>query len=209
MKPGRFDGLNSSILRPLTFNNKYLRIAFQQGIRRFPVNMRPMAGIPGNYSSKGMGFLARGYIRLHQATGHQEYADKAKFCLDWLIKNRLNGYSGACWGNHFDYQSRVFYLPEGVPTIVWVALIGHAFLDAYEHFKKKKYLETAESSCEHILQDLERYKVTVHGLQLSVHGWKNQRILKFIAKMLIRFRSSLSPYSQQSPGIRAKNRFLV
>ena len=51
--------------------------------------------------------------------------------------------------------------------------------------------------------------VTVHGLQLSVHGWKNQRILKFIAKMLIRFRSSLSPYSQQSPGIRAKNRFLV
>ncbi len=153
-----FDGLNSSILRPLTFNNKYLRIALQQGIRRFPVNMRPMAGIPRNYSSKGMGFLARGYIRLHQATGHQKYADKAKFCLDWLIKNRLNGYSGACWGNHFDYQSRVFYLPKDVPTIVWVALIGHAFLDAYEHFKEKKYLEIAESSCEHILQDLERHK---------------------------------------------------
>ena len=65
------------------------------------------------------------------------------------------GYSGACWGNHFDYQSRSFYLPKGVPTVVWTSLIGHAFLDAYTHFRDERFLRTAVSSCGHILHDLE------------------------------------------------------
>jgi len=98
-----------------------------------------------------MGFLARGFIRLHQATGDQVWADKAEFALKWLIDNQSTGYSGACWGNHFDYQSRSFYLPKGVPTIVWTSLIGHAFLDGYDHFQKDRYLQIAVSACEHIL----------------------------------------------------------
>jgi rhamnogalacturonyl hydrolase YesR len=153
-----FDGLDSKLLRPLTLNNKFLRIALQQGIRRFPINLRPFVGIEKNHSSKGMGFIARAYIRLNKASGKEEYAQKAKFCLDWLIDNQSQGYSGACWGNHFDYQSRVFYLPKGVPTIVWVSLIGYAFLDAYEHFNDTKYLKIAESACEHISKDLARYQ---------------------------------------------------
>ncbi|MBU1340870.1 MAG: antibiotic ABC transporter permease, partial [Proteobacteria bacterium] len=125
-----FDGLSSKFLRPFTFNNRYLNIALQQTIRRFPINIRPLVGIHKDYSSKGMGFLARSYLNLYKKTGDRKYADKAKQCLNWLIENQSNGYSGACWGNHFDYQSRVFYLPKGIPTIVWVSLIGHAFLDA-------------------------------------------------------------------------------
>jgi hypothetical protein len=104
-----------------------------------------------------MAFLARGYMRLHRATGDAAWANKAEFALQWLIENQSNGYSGACWGNHFDYQSRNFYLPKGVPTIVWTSLIGHAFLDGYDHFKKEQYLQIAISACEHILKDLEKY----------------------------------------------------
>jgi rhamnogalacturonyl hydrolase YesR len=103
-----------------------------------------------------MGYLAKGFIRLHQATGEQVWADRAVQALDWLTENQSKGYSGACWGNHFDYQSRSFYLPKGVPTIVWTSLIGHAFLDGYDHFKQDKYLEVAVSACEHILRDLDR-----------------------------------------------------
>src|ERR1035438_8509576 len=56
-----FDGLSSPLLRPLTFNSKYLRIVLQQGVRRFPVNLRPLLGIEKSRSTKGMGFLARGF----------------------------------------------------------------------------------------------------------------------------------------------------
>jgi rhamnogalacturonyl hydrolase YesR len=149
-----FDGLNARFVRPLTFETRFLRTVLQQGVRRFPLNLRPVLGITKEYSTKGMGFLARGFIRLHQTTGVQTWKDKAEFALQWLIENRAPGYSGACWGNHFDYQSRGFYLPKGVPTVVWTSLIGHAFLDAFDHFQDERYLQIAVSACEHIVKDL-------------------------------------------------------
>ena len=152
-----FDGLNARYLRALTFENAFLRTVLQQGVRRFPINLRPFLGISKERSSKGMGFLARGFIRLHKATGDQVWADKAKYALQWLIDHQSPGYHGACWGNHFDYQSRISYLPKGTPTIVWTSLIGHAFLDGFEHFQEDRYLEVAVSACEHILRDLETY----------------------------------------------------
>ncbi len=152
-----FDGLNAKFLRPLTFENKFLRTVLQQGVRRFPVNVRPLLGIPKSHSTKGMAFLARGFMRLHKTTGEKVWADRAKFALQWLTKHHSKGYGGVCWGNHFDYQSRSFYLPRGVPTVVWTSLIGHAFLDGYNHFQKDHYLQVAVSACEHILHDLERY----------------------------------------------------
>ncbi len=153
-----FDGLSSRILRPLTLETKALRIVLQQGVRRFPLNLRPLLGIKKSRSTKGIGFLARGFIRLHQATGEAIWKDKAEAMLQWLIENQSAGYSGACWGNHFDYQSRSSYVPKMIPSIVWTALIGHAFLDAFEHFQNDKYLDVAVSSCEHIQHDLGVYE---------------------------------------------------
>src|SRR5271155_884898 len=152
-----FDGLSARFLRPFTFDTKVLRIVLQQSVRRLPVNLRPALGITREHSSKGMGFLARGFMRLHRTTGDPVWASKAKMALQWLIENQSKGYSGACWGNHFDYQSRGFYLPKGVPTIVWTSLIGHAFLDGYDSYKRDNYLQVAVSACEHISRDLDTY----------------------------------------------------
>ncbi len=172
-----FDGLSARFLRPFTFDTKLLRIVLQQSVRRLPVNLRPVLGITKEHSSKGMGFLARGFMRLHKTTSDPVWAGKAEMALQWLIDNQSKGYSGACWGNHFDYQSRGFYLPKGVPTIVWTSLIGHAFLDAYEHFKRDQYLQIAVSACEHILRDYDTYPYGdglcisyVPGLNSQVHN---------------------------------------
>src|SRR5208283_3874157 len=61
-----FDGLSARFLRPFTFDTKVLRIVLQQSVRRLPVNLRPVLGITKEHSSKGMGFLARGFMRLHK-----------------------------------------------------------------------------------------------------------------------------------------------
>jgi len=172
-----FDGLNSSLLRPLTFESRFLRTVLQQGVRRFPWNLRPIVGVAKGYSSKGMGFLARGYIRLYQCTGEEAWRQQAEFALQWLIDHQSVGFQGASWGNHFDYQSRTFYLPKGVPTVVWTSLIGHAFLDAYDEFGNAQYLEVAESACQHIVKDLNVYPdgegaciSYVPGLNSQVHN---------------------------------------
>lgn len=176
-----FDGLDTKVFRPLTLDTKVLRIVLQQGVRRFPLNLRPLLGIKKSHSTKGMGFLARGFIRLHQATGEAIWREKAEAMLQWLVENRSPGYSGACWGNHFDYQSRSAYVPKMTPSIVWTALIGHAFLDGFEHFQNEEYLDVAVSSCEHIQRDLGVYEdadgVCIHYFPITKHHVHNANTL--------------------------------
>ena len=122
-----FDGLNSNVLNFFAFNNHYLRIILEQSVRRFPLNLRPILGIKKETSTKGMAYCASGYLNLYQATHKQEYLEKMKHCLGWLMSNFSNGYSGTAWGNHFHHESRGGNLPLGVPTIVWTCLIANVF----------------------------------------------------------------------------------
>lgn len=170
-----FDGLNARFVRPLTFETKFLRTALQQGVRRFPLNLRPLLGVRKSHSSKGMGFLARGFIRMHDATGDTVWRTKTDLALQWLVNNQSSGYSGTCWGNHFDYQSRSSYVPKGLPSVVWTSLIGHAFLDAHEQLQWPGSLQVAVSSCEHILNDLKKFS-DGDGLCIGYFPGQNLRI---------------------------------
>jgi len=149
-----FDGLSSPWARYFTCNHPFLKQAWQQGVRRFPLNLRPLLGIKPGMSTKGMGFFAQGYLRLHQSRGEAVFLERARFCLDWLMQNRSPGFRGYCWGNHFDYQSRGGNIPKGTPTIVWTGLIAHAFLDAFEALREQQYFEVAKSACDFILDEL-------------------------------------------------------
>ena len=176
-----FDGLNAKYVRWLTFETKLLRTVLQQGVRRFPINMRPLLGVKKSHSTKAMGFFARGFIRLHQTTGDPIWAENAEMALQWLIDNQFPGYNGACWGNHFDYQSRSSYVTKDIPSVVWTAHIGHAFLDGYEHFRKDAYLQIAVSACRHIEQDLGVYTEgdthCIHYFPTSTHQVHNANVL--------------------------------
>jgi rhamnogalacturonyl hydrolase YesR len=148
-----FDGL-LSYLRPLTFGNCFAERVLEQGVLRCPFNIRPLLGIRPRKSSQGMGYLARGYLRLFVVTKDVEYRNKATYCLDWLINNHSTGYSGMGWGNKFDHASRGGRQPKDTPTVVWSSLIGQAFLDAYEVLREQEYLDVAQSICTFILKEL-------------------------------------------------------
>lgn len=169
-----FDGL-SSHLRPLTCGNWFAERVLQQLVLRCPFHIRPLLGVRPLHSTKGMGFIARGYLRMFALTGNPEYRKKATYCLDWLIENRSPGYSGFCWGNHFDYAARPFQLPKSVPTVVWTSLIGQTFLDAHEILGDLGYLEVASSTCESILKDLSREK-TETGTCISYVPFKQMSL---------------------------------
>lgn len=150
-----FEGL-SSTLRPFTVGSKFMRQCLVQAVRRCPVNPRPLIGIRPSHSLKGMGFLARGYMRWNAAEPDDTLLRKARMCLDWLIEHPAKGYSGYCWGNHFDYQTRLYYAPAGTPTIVWSSLIALTFVEAFERLGTPKYLEVARSTCDFVMHDLAR-----------------------------------------------------
>lgn len=149
------DGL-SSPLRRLLGQNRTALLAFKQVVLRSPVNLRPFLGIPAATSPESMGFFARAYLRLYQALGQQADHDAAEAKLAWLMRHSESGYHGMCWANQFDYITRFFYLPKGMPIVVWTAHNAHVFLDAYEQLKRPCYLEAARSAAEFVYRDLPR-----------------------------------------------------
>ncbi|MEO0106762.1 MAG: delta-aminolevulinic acid dehydratase [candidate division WOR-3 bacterium] len=151
-----YDGLNSPILRFLTFGLPGLRLYAQQFMKRSPINLRPILGVRKTRNPKAMGLLAGAYLLRYKQTKNPIYLQNAQEILDWLIVYSSPGFSGYCWGYNFDWQSAVFYLPAGTPTAVNTACIANAFLDAYEITKDKNYLDVGRSSCDFILNDLNR-----------------------------------------------------
>ncbi len=148
-----FDGL-SSYLNNFTLNKELPQRILQQFVRRNPLNLRPLLGIKPDKSSKGMSFLGSGYLKMYEITGLDYYKHNAAFCFDWLVENYSKGYSGYCWGNAFDYVSRAFYLPKDSPTLVWTALIGHHFVEAFKVLNNPKYLDVLKKIGEFILKDI-------------------------------------------------------
>ena len=168
-----FDGL-SSVFRPLTFGNLLLDRLLMQLIRQSPINLRPILGVKPLESTKGRGYMAWGYLIMFKSTGDQKYKEKAVKCLDWLMENKSPKFEKYSWANHFDFASRSGRYTKHESIIVWTALIGQTFLDAYEILGDKKYLDVAISICEWIL-DLPREK-TKSGTCLSYLAFKKSFI---------------------------------
>lgn len=168
-----FDGL-LSWFRPLTFGNLFLDRILLQLVRQSPFNLRPLMGVKPQESTIGRGYMAWGYFTMYKNTGIERYTDKAEACLGWLMENKSPGYSQYSWGKHFDFASRSGIYPKFEPIIVWTSLIGQAFLEAYEIFERKKYLEVAVSICDWIMQ-LPRER-TESGECISYYAFRQSSI---------------------------------
>jgi hypothetical protein len=168
-----FDGL-SSFLRPLTFRNLFLERLLQQVIRQSPINLRPFLGVKSQESTKGRGYMAWGYLKMFTATGGEGYKVKAENCLNWLLEHKSPKFESLSWGNHFDFSSRSGRYSKDEPILVWTALIGQAFLDAFELLGDRRYFEAAKSVCDWILA-LPREK-TDSGTCISYLSFKQSSI---------------------------------
>lgn len=150
----KFDALNSPLLRALSFNNRFIRLAFMTLISRTPINVRPLIGTSQSRNPKGIGLFALAYLQLYAAYGQTADLAEARTLLSWLDDNAASGYSGKCWGYDHAWQSMHFYAPKYSPNIVVTGNIVYAFLTAYEITKEPHYLEIARSSVEFMLKDL-------------------------------------------------------
>ena len=159
-----FDGL-SSWARPLACGNIFAERLLMQLIRQSPVNLRPLLGVTAKDSTKGRGYMAWGYLLLYRATSRPEYLEKAVACLEWLDQHKVPRFNEHSWSNHFDFVSRGGRYSGNDPIIVWTALIGQAYLEAYELTKRPWFLQIATSICEWIAK-LPREQ-TDHGVCIS------------------------------------------
>jgi rhamnogalacturonyl hydrolase YesR len=139
-----------SFLRHCTFNVHFLRRLLTGAVLRVPFHIRPWIGIKPHTSTKGMGYMGWGYVKMYALTGAEDQRRRAETCFDWLMQNRSHDWPQYCWGNHFSFSTRAGTIPRQLPTIVWSSLIGLAFLEAYEVLGNPKYLEVVTSTAEFV-----------------------------------------------------------
>jgi hypothetical protein len=153
-----YDGLNSKAFQILPLLNKVrvIRLAWIQGFKRSPINFRSLVGIHKDYNPKALGLFLSGYCALYNLESKKEYSDKIKLFIGKIIELETSGYSGASWGYNFDWESKAFFQPKNTPTIVVSSFIANALLDAYDLTSEKNLLDTARSTCDFILKDLNR-----------------------------------------------------
>lgn len=170
-----FDGL-SSPLRFIGFGSLFWDRALMQLVRRSPYNLRPLLFIQPLPSTKGRGYMASGYLERYRTTGKDIFKKRLFSQLQWLDENKSQKYSEHSWGNHFPFASRAGRYFAHDSILVWTALIGSAFLDAYEEFREVRYRNVIESVTRWILAlPRERTDAGVcisylMGRQISIHN---------------------------------------
>ena len=172
-----YDGLNSSLFQatPLR-HSRAARLAWTQFCKRSPFNFRKLAQVPRERNAKGMALFALAALADYRRLQTKEAEVNARELLDDLIGMSLKGFSGACWGYNFDWQSRSFFAPKGTPTIIPTAFAARALCEAAEVIDRDEYLPFARTICNFILSDLNRSEETSEEVCFSYSPLDHTRV---------------------------------
>lgn len=153
-----YDGLNSTLFNSMPFipRQRLPRLAWIQLMKRSPLNLRRLTGVPKEHNAKGLALFLTGYCNLYRQSATAAYLDKIHYLAEKLISMQSRGYHGSCWGYNFDWQARAFFQPRSTPTVVATTFAAEALLDAYQITYEQHYLNAAVSSADFILKDLQR-----------------------------------------------------
>lgn len=201
--PDPYDGLNSRLLAPLLSRSRFLRLAVIQGVKRSPVDLRPLLMVPPGLNPKGLALLLQGACEW-PALG-ADPADLSRLG-DALVSlaSRPDGtplgddrsvrsgaaetwaaeYAGeaAGWGYDFPWQSKAFLQPAFHPTVVCTSFV----LDALEQSESPAAAAALEAAARFTAEHLQRF-VHVDGVCFSYSPDDDTRVYNaslFGARML-------------------------
>jgi hypothetical protein len=154
-----YDGLTSPLFRaPVLRSSKLIRLAAIQAVKRSPINVRPLLGIPKQLNPVTLALALEGsaYRALAAPEDAERHAARGRELVDELRRVQTPGWSGACWGYPFDWEARYGRLPAGTPTIVATGLVTNALFIAHRVFGLEDALELCVSAARYVLEDLPR-----------------------------------------------------
>ena len=145
-----FDALNSRLFQatPLA-QSRNARFIWTQLVKRSPVDVRLVVRVPAERNAKGVALFALALLANYRRMKTEESRQQASAMLAALLSMKIDGYSCAAWGYNFDWQSRNFFAPAKMPTIVATAFAARALVEGGLH-------EEARNVCEFIKKDLPR-----------------------------------------------------
>jgi hypothetical protein len=138
----QYEALNATrFVGPLT-RSSIGRRTLIQAVKRSPVDLRPLLGIPQVHNPAALAWFASAYAR-GESFPLEEARVKLVRVLELLDGLRCPGYELPCWGYPFDFESRVFFYPRSQPNTIATAYAGMALLDAHVATGDARLLELA------------------------------------------------------------------
>ncbi len=133
-----FDALNSRLFKATPFaHSRNARLIFTQAIKRSPADLRALMRVPAERNAKGIALFSLAQIANHRRLKNEQSEASVRDFLAGLLAMKVEGYSGACWGYNFDWQSRNFFAPRGTPTIVPTAFAARALIEAQIYMMRR------------------------------------------------------------------------
>ncbi len=124
-----FDGLNSRLFSWLPALKKGLfGLAWIQLHKRSPLNLRPLCGIPKGRNPKGVALFILGLLEDYRRSGDRQFLTQATALADWLLTQQSDRqqWQHSCWGYHFDWNARAFFVPKGKPNVITTIYVAQA-----------------------------------------------------------------------------------
>lgn len=152
-----FDALNSRLLIFLPFLRKGIfGLIWTQLHKRSIVNLRPLFGIPKKRNPKGIALFILGLLEDYKRTKSQAYLEQVIDLGNWLLTQQSdkNIWQHACWGYHFDWNARAFYVPKGKPNVITTIYVAQALYALSEVTGEEKYRYPALDAAHFIVKTL-------------------------------------------------------
>lgn len=160
-----YDGESSRLLRAIPIDSKWLNLAFQQVPRRAPINLRRPLLVEQRRNFMGAALFALANFGVAALTDHESFRREATRLVDWLVRDRCEGYAGFCGGHNHPVQGLSTRTTPDVPGIVGTAYAVKALLVAGERIDGR-YREIAHTASRFVIDDLD-YEETPDGARID------------------------------------------
>ncbi len=149
-----YDALNSTVLKNVPFLDfKLPRLVLTQILKRSPINVRQLLGIPKTQNPKAIGLFLSTLLKLSKLGVVEAEAD-IELLIERLVALRSESNSYWCWGYNFPWQTRGVLVPRWAPNLVCTFFVASALLDLYEQESDSRALNMAVSSADYLLNEL-------------------------------------------------------
>lgn len=152
-----FDGLNSQLFEKFPFLKQGLfGLAWTQLFKRSAVNLRTICNVPARRNPKGVALFILGLLEDFRRTNEQHYLEQALELGDWLIRQQCDkkAWQYSCWGYHFDWNARAFFVEKGKPNIITTIYVAQSLYRLWQATGNNKYLEPAADAANFIVNKL-------------------------------------------------------
>lgn len=151
-----YDALNSTLLtRYQSLNTRLPRLVLTQVLKRSPLDVRGLLGVPKTQNPKALGLFLAALLRARSFTDSVT-SETLQRLKDALIQLRSPGTPYWCWGYSFPWQTRTEIVPRGAPNLVCTTFVGQSLLDVYEHLHDTRCLTMAVSAGQYLTKELFR-----------------------------------------------------